>query len=147
MRALIQRVSRASVTADGQVAGRIGRGILLFLGINEADNENEIAYIADKVMTLRIFEDNNRKMNLSLLDIGGELLVISQFTLYGNCEKGRRPSFTDAARPERAEKLYEDFIGYIEKKYCINVERGIFAAMMDVELINSGPVTFMIESR
>ena len=147
MKALIQRVSCASVKADGMLAGEIGTGILVFLGIAENDGMDEITYIADKIANLRIFEDNDCKMNLSLLDIKGEILIISQFTLYGSCVKGRRPSFTDAAGPAKAGPVYNDFIEYISKKYDIKVCTGVFAAHMDVELINSGPVTLMIESR
>ena len=147
MRALIQRVSRASVTVEGKKTGEIGRGILVFLGVREEDEEKDGIFLADKITNFRIFEDDAGKMNLSLLETGGEMLIVSQFTLYGNCEKGRRPSFTGAAQPEKAELLYNRFVEYTMTKYDIKVQTGIFGAHMDVELVNSGPVTFTIESR
>lgn len=145
MRALLQRVSRASVTIDGEVKGEIGGGLLVFLGISKRDSESDAEYLVNKVINLRIFEDSERKMNRSLLECGGEMLVVSQFTLYGDTRKGRRPSFINAAPPSRAEELYEYFIskasGQIGK-----VASGRFRAMMDVELVNSGPVTVFIDT-
>ncbi len=144
MRALIQRVSEASVTIDGRIAGEIGRGLVILLGITHGDTADDGKYLADKCVNLRIFEDENEKMNLSLLDVGGEALVISQFTLYGDSRKGRRPSFTDAARPEQAVPLYEDFIKNI-KNAGVKVATGEFGAKMDVEIHNQGPVTLLVE--
>lgn len=146
MRAVVQRVSKASVKVDNELIGEIGRGLLVLLGIEEADNEEDIKYLADKISNLRIFEDNEEKMNLSLIDIKGELLVVSQFTLYGDCRKGRRPSFIMAAKPEYADAMYQKFV--IECRKNINkVETGKFQADMDVELINDGPVTLMLDSK
>lgn len=147
MRALIQRVKSASVKVGDRITGEIGHGLLLFLGIKPGDSKKDIEYLADKIINLRIFEDDNGKMNLSMADAGGDILVVSQFTLYGNCDKGRRPSFTQAALPDEAKKIYEEFCGYIRERYGIVPKTGEFAAMMEVELINDGPVTFMIESR
>lgn len=147
MKALVQRVSRAKVTVKGRVVGKIEKGLLVFLGVSESDDKEEITYISDKIINLRLFEDENEKMNLSLLDTKNQILVVSQFTLYGNCEKGRRPSFTEAANPLKAEQIYDEFIKYISIRYEIDVQSGEFGAMMDVELINSGPVTFLLESR
>ncbi len=147
MRALIQRVSRASVMVEGKITGMIDKGILVFLGVREEDEEKDGIFLAEKIVNLRIFEDPAGKMNLSLLEVGAKLMVVSQFTLYGNCDKGRRPSFTGAAQPVKAELLYNRFVEYITAKYDVKVQTGIFGAHMDVELINSGPVTFMLESR
>jgi len=147
MRALIQRVSRASVMVEGKITGMIDKGILVFLGVREEDEEKDGIFLAEKIVNLRIFEDPAGKMNLSLLEVGAKLMVVSQFTLYGNCDKGRRPSFTGAAQPVKAELLYNRFVEYITTKYDVKVQTGIFGAHMDVELINSGPVTFMLESR
>ena len=145
MRAVIQRVQSASVKVDGELVSDIGSGLLIFLGIAHDDTETELEYIANKVANLRIFEDADGKMNCSLLDIGGSALVVSQFTLYGDCRKGRRPSFIDAARPEAANALYEQFIAALEK-LNIPTQGGTFQAMMDVQLINDGPVTILLDS-
>lgn len=145
MRAVVQRVSRAKVTVDGEVTGEIGRGILLLLGVAARDTEDDARYLIEKTFNLRIFEDSNGKMNLSLLDINGELLVVSQFTLYGDTRRGRRPSFIDAAPPEQANRLYEYFVEE-SRKQLSTVETGRFQTMMDVELVNDGPVTILIDS-
>jgi D-tyrosyl-tRNA(Tyr) deacylase len=145
MRALIQRVSKAEVIIKGVSKSRIDNGVLIFLGINNEDTEDDIKYIADKILNLRIFEGTTKKMDLSLLDVKGEVLIVSQFTLYGNTKKGRRPDFTEAADPKTARKLYNNFVDYF-KLTKLKVETGEFAAMMKVELVNDGPVTFMIES-
>lgn len=145
MRAIIQRVSRANVTVDNEIVGEIGKGILILLGVSQEDSEKEAGYILNKTLNLRIFEDSEDKMNLSLLDINGELLVVSQFTLYGDARKGRRPSFIKAALPEKASELYEYFVNEAQKE-IEKVETGQFQAMMDVELVNDGPVTILLDS-
>lgn len=145
MRAVIQRVKSASVKIDGELVSEIGSGLLIFLGVAHNDTEKELEYIANKVANLRIFEDADGKMNLSMLDTGGSALVVSQFTLYGDCRKGRRPSFIDAARPDAANDLYEQFISLL-KEMDIPTQGGTFQAMMDVELINDGPVTILLDS-
>lgn len=145
MRAVIQRVKSASVKVDGELVSEIGAGLLIFLGIAHDDSQAEIDYIANKVSNLRIFEDADGKMNCSLLETGGSALVVSQFTLYGDCRKGRRPSFIHAARPEVANALYEAFIATL-KQQNIETYGGTFQAMMDVELINDGPVTILLDS-
>ena len=145
MRAVIQRVTSASVTVDGELISEIGTGLLIFLGIAHDDTEMALDYIANKVVNLRIFEDADGKMNCSLLDIGGTALVVSQFTLYGDCRKGRRPSFIGAARPEVANELYEKFIAALEQ-LNVPTKGGTFQAMMDVQLINDGPVTILLDS-
>ena len=145
MRAVIQRVLASSVSVDGQIVGQIGKGFNILLGVGQGDGQKQVEWLAEKIAHLRVFEDENAKMNLSLKDIEGSALVISQFTLYGNCEKGRRPSFTEAAHPTTAKKLYEDFIEEL-KKYDIPVETGIFQADMKVEITNDGPVTMIIET-
>lgn len=145
MRAVVQRVTSASVTVEGKRVSEIGAGVLIFLGIAHEDTPAEIEYIANKVAHLRIFEDAAGKMNLSLLETGGAALVVSQFTLYGDCRKGRRPSFIKAARPEAANALYEQFIAALEQQN-IPTQGGTFQAMMDVELINDGPVTILLDS-
>ncbi len=147
MRAVIQRVKEARVSVDDRVVGQIGKGILVLLGVGKEDSQDDLIWTADKVVNLRIFEDENGKMNLSLLDIRGELLVISQFTLYGDARKGRRPSFTDAAPPEKGKEMYEEFVRYLKDKYDIKVETGEFGAMMDVHLVNWGPVTILLDSK
>jgi len=146
MRAVIQRVKNATVSVDNDIVGSIGEGLLLFLGIAKGDNEKDIKFIADKAVNLRIFEDENGKMNNSLIDVGGELLVVSQFTLYGDCRKGKRPSFDKAESPSEAEKLYESFVQYCRSNYDIKVETGKFQAMMEVQLVNDGPVTILLDS-
>ena len=145
MRALLQRVSRASVTIDEQIVGQIGQGLLVLLGVGQDDSEVEAKTLADKIVHLRIFGDDEGKMNRSLLDIGGEVLVVSQFTLYADIRKGRRPSFTDAAPPALAEPLVERFKAAIAS-YGLKVEDGIFGAYMQVELLNEGPVTIWMDS-
>lgn len=145
MRALIQRVSSASVEIDGKHNGKIDNGLLILLGITHADSEKDVSFLVDKCANLRIFEDTEGKMNLSLLDIKGGMLIISQFTLYADAKKGRRPSFTDAARPEQAIPLYEKFLEEAQKT-GLTVANGIFGADMKVSLCNSGPVTIMLES-
>ena len=148
MRVLLHRVSRAEVRIreDGtsRLAGRVGRGYLLLVGITHDDDEARLAWMADKVVGLRLFADAEEKMNLALADVGGALLVVSQFTLYGDAAKGRRPSFIDAARPETAIPLYERFVALLRAR-GLQVETGEFGAMMEVELVNDGPVTLMIE--
>ena len=145
MRAVIQRVKSASVTVDNELVSEIGAGLLIFLGIAHTDAEKELEYIASKIANLRIFEDEEGKMNCSLLDTGGNALVVSQFTLYGDCRKGRRPSFIDAARPDVANELYEQFITTLQQ-LNIPTKGGTFQAMMDVQLINDGPVTILLDS-
>ena len=145
MRAVIQRVKSASVKVDGELVSEIGAGLLIFLGITHDDSQAEIDYIANKAANLRVFEDADGKMNCSLLETGGSALVVSQFTLYGDCRKGRRPSFINAARPEAANALYEAFIATL-KQQNIQTYGGTFQAMMDVELINDGPVTILLDS-
>lgn len=147
MRALVQRVSEASVKVDNKITGKIEKGYLVLLGVKVGDTQKEADYIAKRVCNLRVFEDENDKMNLSLKDVGGKILVVSQFTLYGDTSGGNRPSFTEAARPEEANKLYEYFCDKCEKEYGIEVQKGIFRADMKVSLINDGPVTILIESK
>jgi D-tyrosyl-tRNA(Tyr) deacylase len=144
MRVLLQRVSRAEVRVEGRVTGAIGRGFLLLVGLTHADTEAQLAWMADKVTGLRLFGDADGRMNLGLDDVGGALLVVSQFTLYGDAQKGRRPSFIDAARPELAVPLYERFVAMLRERGA-RVETGEFGAMMDVELVNDGPVTLWLE--
>ena len=145
MRAVLTRVRSASVTIDGQVVGSIGKGFLILLGVGPNDTEKQCRYLAEKALGLRVFEDENGKMNLGLADVGGQVLVVSQFTLYGNCRKGRRPSFTDAAGPELGNRLYEQFLadcadlGYVP-------QHGQFGADMKVESVNDGPVTLILDT-
>lgn len=146
MKAVIQRVKESAVSVEGRMVGRIGRGILVLLGVSRDDTPRDAEYLLDKIRYLRIFEDEAGKMNRSLLDIGGALLVVSQFTLYGDCRKGRRPSFAQAAPPEKAEALYDHFISTAHA-HGIPVETGRFRAMMDVSLVNDGPMTLILESR
>lgn len=145
MRAVLQRVREARVEVDGQVVGAIGRGLVVLLGIARTDTAADADYLVEKITGLRIFPDQERKMNLSLADTGGALLVISQFTLYGDTRKGRRPSFDEAAPPEQARQLYEYFLAAVRSRQ-IPCEAGIFQAMMDVHLVNEGPVTIICES-
>lgn len=145
MRAVVQRVSSASVTVEGEVVGAIEQGLAILLGVKVGDGEKEAAWLANKVIGLRIFEDDEGKMNLSLQDVGGAALVVSQFTLYGDCRKGRRPSFITAARPEEADRLYRIFCQEIEKA-GVQVETGKVQTTMDVRLCNHGPVTIIVES-
>ncbi len=144
MRALVQRVLKGSVYVDGQVVAAIGRGLVIFLGIGQGDTEEQARFLAEKVAQLRIFEDAESKFNLSLLDVGGEALVVSQFTLYGDARKGRRPSFSEAARPEVAAPLVDTFIEYLRAQ-GVPTQSGIFAAHMLVEIHNDGPVTIWLE--
>ncbi len=144
MKALIQRVKNASVAINGKIFSKINSGILVFLGVEKADTKENAQKLADKILKLRIFEDNTEKMNLSIQDIKGEILIVSQFTLCGNCAKGTRPSFDNAAKPEIAKDLYEYFVNIVEQS-GLNVQTGKFQAMMDVSLINDGPVTFWVE--
>jgi D-tyrosyl-tRNA(Tyr) deacylase len=145
MRAVVQRVSRCKVTVDGRVVGEIGPGLLVLLGVGKADTEAAADYLAEKIAGLRIFEDAAGKMNLSPLDTRGEVLVVSQFTLYGDVRRGKRPSFDAAARPEEARKLYEYFVQKI-RATGLRCETGEFQAMMQVELVNDGPVTIIVDS-
>ncbi|MBR2283653.1 MAG: D-tyrosyl-tRNA(Tyr) deacylase [Ruminococcus sp.] len=144
MRAVIQRVSSASVTVDGRVTGRVGKGYLVLLGVGEGDTGEDCRRIADKLLRLRIFPDENDKINLSLADVGGGLLIVSQFTLYADCRKGNRPSFTQAAKPDTAERLYEYFVEYC-KGSGTHTETGVVGADMKVELLNDGPFTVILE--
>ena len=145
MRAVVQRVKRAKVTVGTEVTGEIGKGLLVLLGVSVRDSEKDATYLVDKTLNLRVFEDAEDKMNLSLLDIKGELLVVSQFTLYGDATRGRRPSFIDAAPPIRANTLYEVYVAEARKQLS-KVQTGRFQAMMDVELVNDGPVTILLDS-
>ena len=145
MRAVLTRVRSASVTIDGEVTGKIGQGFLILLGVGPEDTEAHCKYLAEKALGLRVFEDENEKMNLSLTDVGGQVLVVSQFTLYGNCRKGRRPSFAGAAGPELGNRLYEQFLAECEK-LGFPPQHGIFGADMQVESINDGPVTLILDT-
>jgi len=146
MRAVIQRVSKARVVVDDKIVGKIGRGLLILLGVKAGDQEAEIPWLADKCVNLRIFDNEEGKFHHSLLEIGGEVLVVSQFTLYGDCRRGRRPGFSDAAEPALADQLYQKFVQYLKEK-DLKVETGIFAAKMSVELVNEGPVTMIVNSK
>jgi D-tyrosyl-tRNA(Tyr) deacylase len=145
MRAVIQRVSRAGVRVDGQTTGEIGPGLLILLGVGQGDTSREADFLLDKIINLRIFEDAGGKMNLSLLETRGQLMVVSQFTLYADCRKGRRPSFTDAGPPGEAQKLYDYFVEAARQR-GLQVATGVFQALMEVELVNSGPVTILLDS-
>lgn len=146
MRLVVQRVSESSVSVGDKVVGKIGNGFMVLVGITNDDNEMIVDKMIDKLINLRIFEDENEKLNLSLLDVGGSILSISQFTLYANCKKGRRPSFLDAAKPDVSKPLY-DYFNQKLKDSGIKVETGIFGAMMDVSLVNSGPITIILDSK
>ena len=146
MRAVVQKVSRGSVKVDGEIVGKIGAGLVILLGVGEGDGEEDSIYLADKIAHLRIFEDDEGKMNLSVKDMSGEILSISQFTLYGDCRKGRRTSFSDAARPDEATKLYEHFNEQL-RNHGLVVETGVFQTHMEVEIINDGPVTMLVDSK
>lgn len=145
MRVVLQRVSRARVRVAGRVVGSIGSGCLLLVAFKAGDGAAQIGWMADKVLGLRVFADAEGKMNLSLSEVGGELLVVSQFTLYGDTSKGRRPSFVDAAPPDVAEALYGEFVAALRERSSARIETGVFGAMMEVELVNDGPVTFLLE--
>jgi D-tyrosyl-tRNA(Tyr) deacylase len=146
MRAVIQRVKQSSVSVADETVGNIGSGLLVLLGVADRDQPADADFMAEKIANLRIFEDEQGKMNRSLIDIGGEMLVISQFTLLGDCRKGRRPSFTEAAGPDKANELYEHFVRQV-RKTGVQVATGRFRAMMEVSLINDGPVTLIVDSR
>lgn len=145
MRAVVQRVSRASVTVNGEITGEIEQGFLVLLGVEQDDTQDDVIYLAQKSAGLRVFEDADGKMNLSLSDVNGKMLVVSQFTLLGDCRKGRRPSFVNAARPERANELYQSFVAEVRGQ-GIPVETGRFQEHMDVELVNDGPITLLLDS-
>lgn len=146
MRAVVQRISQGKVTVNEQVTGSIDKGLLVFLGVTKEDTIQDAKYMAEKIVNLRIFEDENEKMNLSVIDTKGKILAVSQFTLFGDCRKGRRPSFTEAAAPEMADELYEAFIDECEK-LGVKVETGVFQTHMMVHSINDGPVTMLIDSK
>jgi D-tyrosyl-tRNA(Tyr) deacylase len=146
MKAVIQRVKSAEVRVDGRVTGKIGKGLLILLGVRKGDGESDLSFLASKIPGLRIFEDDSGKFNLSLKEINGEMLIVSQFTLYSDCRKGRRPSFTDAEEPALAKNLYEQFISTLRGQ-GISVQTGEFQAKMEVHLINDGPVTLLLDSR
>jgi len=145
VKAVVQRVTQSNVTVDGEIVSSIRNGLLILLGVSRDDQETDADYLSDKIVNLRIFEDTAGKMNLSLLETGGEALVVSQFTLLGDCRKGRRPSFIDAAPPDKANQLYEYFTQKLKEK-GVSVQTGVFRAMMDVSLVNNGPVTMILES-
>lgn len=145
MKAVIQRVSGAKVNINGETYASISDGLLVLLGIKESDNQKTVEWMANKIVNLRIFQDENEKMNLSVQDIKGAIMIVSNFTIYGDVQKGFRPSFTTAGKPEAAEKIYDNFISYMKKNYEILTVTGIFGAMMDIELVNSGPVTIIVE--
>jgi D-aminoacyl-tRNA deacylase len=148
MRALVQRVKRSLVTVDGELKGSIGKGMLILLGVKNGDSETDAKYLAERCAALRIFDDADGKMNLSVKDVNGDALVVSQFTLYGDTRKGNRPSYTDAAQPQIAESFYELFVQHLKQALGDHrVQTGVFRAMMDVELVNDGPVTILIESK
>lgn len=146
MRAVLQRVTNASVTVDCEIVGEIGKGFLILLGVTHGDTQAEAELLARKISGLRVFSDEQDKMNLSLLDIEGEALVVSQFTLYADCKKGRRPSFTDAAKPEEADQLYQTFVNLLLQHGVRKVETGRFGADMKVSLLNDGPVTIVLDT-
>lgn len=145
MRSVVQRVSQASVTVEGEVVGRIGAGLLVLFGVGQGDKESDLEWMVDKIVGLRIFEDEEQKMNRSIQDVGGDILMVSQFTLYGDCRKGKRPSFSSAAPSEEAKALFELAVEKM-RGYGIHVETGIFQAEMQVALVNDGPVTLLLDS-
>lgn len=145
MRAVVQRVTKGSVEIEQKQVGSIGKGLVVLLGVNENDTMDDVSYMAEKVLNLRIFDDEEGKMNYSLLDVKGELLVVSQFTLYGDCRKGRRPNYMAAAKPEKADVLYNEFVNAC-KAQNVKTETGVFQADMQVNLINDGPVTLIVDS-
>ncbi len=147
MRAVVQRVKEASVEVDEKITGSIDKGLLVFLGVGSEDSSEDVDYLVNKIKGLRIFEDKDDKMNLSVEDIEGQILVISQFTIYGDVRKGRRPNFMNSANPDLALELYEEFIARLKKDSGLKIEKGVFAADMDVELINDGPVTILLDSK
>lgn len=146
MRAVLQRVTRASVRVGGETVGEVGAGLVVLLGVARDDAEEDARYLADKTVTLRVFDDEEGRMNRSVVEAGGGLLVVSQFTLYGDARKGRRPSWFDAASPETAERLYELFMTEVSRSVA-RVAKGVFRSMMEVELVNDGPVTILLDSR
>ncbi|MFX3624526.1 MAG: D-aminoacyl-tRNA deacylase [Ectobacillus sp.] len=146
MRVVVQRTKEASVTVEGNIVGHIPFGFMLLVGVTHTDTEADAAYVAEKIANLRVFEDEGGKMNLSIRDVGGQVLSVSQFTLYGDCRKGRRPNFMDAAKPEHAKRIYEALNEELRKQ-DLHVETGEFGAMMDVRLLNDGPVTLIVESK
>lgn len=146
MRAIVQRVKNAQVFVSGDIAGQIDAGLLVYLGVGKDDDETDAAFVADKIVNLRIFADSNEKMNLSMKDTAGQVLIVSNFTLFGDCRKGRRPGFDLAARPAIAEKLYEKVVKLVQAE-GLNVQKGVFAAYMDVTASNDGPINFLIDSK
>ena len=146
MKALLQRVDKAGVSVEGKLTGEIGKGLCVFLGVVHEDTEKDITWLADKIVNLRIFEDGSGKMNRSVIDEKGEILIVSQITLCGDCKRGRRPSWTNAAEPTEANRMYEKFVGEIESRGVV-AATGVFQALMKVEICNDGPVTLMIDSR
>ncbi len=146
MRAVIQRVTKSKVTVENKVMGNIDKGLMVLLGVGENDTEKDIKWLGDKIINLRIFEDSDDKMNLSLLDVEGDLLIVPQFTLYGDCRKGRRPSFGTSAEPLKGEEFFKKLTSYIEQKYNINVQKGKFQSHMVVDIQNDGPVTLLLDS-
>ena len=146
MRAVVQRVKSSSVSIQGETVGEIGKGLLILLGVGNNDTKTDASYLAAKIIGLRVFEDDQDKMNLSVQDISGSILVVSQFTLFGDCRRGRRPSYSEAAKPEEAVKLYEQFVNEL-RSLGLTVATGVFQAHMQVELINDGPVTLLLDSK
>lgn len=145
MKVIIQRVSSASVTVGNEITGAINEGLLLLVGIHEDDTTEQIDWMCEKILKLRIFEDEDGKMNKSVSDIGGDILIVSQFTLYGDTRKGTRPSFIEAAKPDKAEPMYNEMVSYFQEYTDLEIQTGQFGAMMDVKLVNSGPVTLILE--